>query len=50
MYIRHEPLRQHHDTCREAFSRLVDDSFAKLTEATGMDVVANGKTVSANRR
>ena len=45
----HEPLNQYRDIYREAFLRLVDDSFAKLTEESGVDVEANGKTVSAIR-
>ena len=44
-----EPLRQYRATYREAFSRLVDDSFARLTEESGVDVDANGKTVSVIR-
>lgn len=47
--VLHEPLRQYRDTYREAFSRLVDDSFVKLTEESGVDVDANGKTVSVIR-
>lgn len=42
----HEPLNRYRDTYREAFSRLADDFFAKLTEESGVDVEANGKTVS----
>lgn len=45
----HEPLNRYRDTYREAFSRLVVDSFAKLTEESGVDVETNRKTVSAIR-
>ena len=45
----HDPLDRYRDIYREAFSRLVDDVFARLTEESGVDVEANGKTVSVIR-
>lgn len=45
----YEPLNRYRDAYREAFSRLADDVFAKLTEESGVDVEANGKTVSVIR-